>query len=80
MAFGSGVLIAALTFSLIEEAFNLSQSILPVVVGFILGGILYSVANHILDKKATDRSASSYGGTVASLIALYIYWLLLSSK
>jgi hypothetical protein len=37
MAFGCGVLVAALTFSLVEEAFNLSQSIPPVVIGFILG-------------------------------------------
>ena len=34
MAFGSGVLIAALSFSLIEEAFSLSQSIPPVILGF----------------------------------------------
>jgi zinc transporter ZupT len=58
MAFGSGVLIAALTFSLMEEAFNLSQSIAPVVIGFILGGISYSVANLILDKKARHENPS----------------------
>ena len=52
MAFGSGVLVAALTFSLVEEAFNLSQSIPPVVIGFILGGVSYSMANRILDKKS----------------------------
>jgi ZIP family zinc transporter len=40
MAFGSGVLVAALTFSLVEEAFSLSQSIPPVVIGFVLGGIV----------------------------------------
>ena len=37
MAFGSGVLVAASTFSLVEEAFSLLQSIPPVVIGFILG-------------------------------------------
>ena len=63
MAFGSGVLIAALTFSLMEEAFNLSQSIAPVVIGFILGGISYSVANLILDKKARHENPSH--GTAA---------------
>src|SRR3954469_3916270 len=61
MAFGSGVLVAALTFSLVEEAFNLSQSIPPVVIGFILGGIAYSVANRILDKKSTAAVSSSTG-------------------
>ena len=62
MAFGSGVLVAALTFSLVEEAFNLSQSIPPVVIGFILGGIAYSVANRILDKKSTAAVSSSSTG------------------
>jgi zinc transporter, ZIP family len=55
MAFGSGVLVAALTFSLVEEAFSLSQSIPPVVIGFVLGGISYSVANHILDRKSKSK-------------------------
>ena len=57
MAFGSGVLVAALTFSLVEEAFSLSQSIPPVVIGFILGGVSYSVANHILDRKSKSGSS-----------------------
>jgi zinc transporter, ZIP family len=59
MAFGSGVLVAALTFSLVEEAFSLSQSILPVIIGFIFGGISYSVANRILDKKSKGHRDSS---------------------
>ncbi|HVH96016.1 MAG TPA: ZIP family metal transporter, partial [Bacillus sp. (in: firmicutes)] len=58
----SGVLVAALTFSLVEEAFNLSQSIAPVVIGFILGGVSYSVANHILDEKSKS-GVHSYEGT-----------------
>lgn len=68
MAFGSGVLIAALTFSLMEEAFNLSQSIAPVVIGFILGGISYSVANLILDKKARHENTSH--GTAGKIIII----------
>ncbi len=56
MAFGSGVLVAALTFSLVEEAFSLSKSIPPVVIGFISGGVAYSVANHILDGKSKSKS------------------------
>jgi len=51
MAFGSGVLIAALAFSLIEESFNLAQSILPVIAGFIGGGLSYTLANYFLNKK-----------------------------
>ena len=56
MAFGSGVLVAALTFSLVEEAFSLSQSIPPVVIGFIAGGVSYSIANYILDRKSKSKS------------------------
>ena len=59
MAFGSGVLVAALTFSLVEEAFSLSQSIPPVVIGFVLGGVSYSVANHILDRKSKQHGNGS---------------------
>ncbi len=66
MAFGSGVLVAALTFSLIEEAFNLSQSIAPVIIGFILGGVSYSAANRILDKKSSGRRVSINSTTVSS--------------
>ena len=51
MAFGSGVLIAALAFSLIEESFSLAQSIPPVIAGFIGGGLSYTIANYFLNKK-----------------------------
>ena len=51
MAFGSGVLIAALAFSLIEESFNLAQSIPPVIAGFLAGGLSYTIANYFLNKK-----------------------------
>jgi len=79
--------VAALTFSLVEEAFSLSQSIPPVVIGFVLGGISYSVANHILDRKSKskqDRTISAVrkrkrshgdnagGGKSASGLALLV--------
>jgi zinc transporter, ZIP family len=56
MAFGSGVLVAALTFSLVEDAFSLSKSIPPIVIRFVLGGVAYSVVNHILDRKSKSKS------------------------
>ena len=62
MAFGSGVLVVALTFSLVQEAFSLSQSIPPVVIGFILGGVSYSMANHILDKKSKSKPNTDSSG------------------
>jgi zinc transporter, ZIP family len=63
MAFGAGVLIAALTFSLIEEAYNLVNDLVPVVLGFTLGGISYSIANYILNKKSsgTKNRKRSHG-------------------
>jgi ZIP family zinc transporter len=51
MAFGAGVLIATLTFSLIEEAYNLVNDLWSVVLGFTFGGLSYSAANYILNKK-----------------------------
>lgn len=64
MAFGSGVLVAALAFSLIEEAFNLSESIASVIIGFVLGGLSYTLANYILNKKSrgsTKHRKKSHG-------------------
>ena len=64
MAFGSGVLVAALTFSLVEEAFSLSQSIPPVVIGFVLGGVSYSIANYILDRRSKSKSDDNTSNAV----------------
>jgi zinc transporter, ZIP family len=79
MAFGAGVLIAALTFSLIEEAYNLVNDLVPVVLGFTLGGISYSIANYILNKKNSgtknrkrSHGENAGGGKDASGIALMI--------
>ena len=78
MAFGAGVLIAALTFSLIEEAYNLVNDILTVVLGFALGGLSYSVANHILNKRSSTKhrkrshGQDAGGGSNASGIALMV--------
>jgi ZIP family zinc transporter len=47
MAFGSGVLISALSFELMEEAFE--QAGLPATAaGFLLGALIYAIANRIL--------------------------------
>jgi ZIP family zinc transporter len=80
MAFGSGVLIAAISFSWIEEAFSLSQSVIPVILGFIFGGLSYTIANYILNKKSkgqTRRRKRSHGemaggGKEASGLSLFV--------
>jgi ZIP family zinc transporter len=78
MAFGAGVLVAALTFSLVEEAYSLVNDLLPVVSGFALGGISYSTANHVLNNRgSTNHRKRSHGenaggGKDASGIALMV--------
>ncbi len=54
LAFGSGVLVPALSFSLVEEAFRLTKDVLPVIVGFVIGGISYTTANFILSRKSDE--------------------------
>lgn len=47
MAFGSGVLISALSFELMAEAFN-GAGITATAVGFLLGAVFYASANRVL--------------------------------
>jgi ZIP family zinc transporter len=47
MAFGSGVLISALSFELMEEAFK-EAGLAATATGFLLGAAIYAVANHLL--------------------------------
>src|ERR1044072_1181935 len=79
MAFGAGVLVAALTFSLIGEAFNLAKDMAPVIAGVALGGISYSIANRILNKKNEDlknrkrsHGENAGGGAEASGLSLMV--------
>jgi ZIP family zinc transporter len=79
MAFGAGVLIAALTFSLIEEAYDLINDLVPVVSGFTLGGLSYSIANYILNIKSSgtknrkrSHGENAGGGKDTSGIALMV--------
>ncbi len=47
MAFGSGVLISALSFELMEEAFT-EAGLTATATGFLLGAFIYAAANRIL--------------------------------
>jgi ZIP family zinc transporter len=80
MAFGSGVLISALAFDLMDEAFKVGGA-LPTAIGFLAGAALFSVANYLLNgrggkhrKRSGDLQAkeeSSPGsGTAIALGAL----------
>ena len=80
MAFGSGVLVASLAFSLIEEAFEMSQSIPSVIIGFISGGLAYTIANYYLDKRTPKGNirhrkkshVTDVGGGNASGLAMLV--------
>lgn len=59
MAFGSGVLISALSFELIDEAFK-SSGIFEVILGLFLGAGVFTLANFILGRMgARNRKRSS---------------------
>jgi ZIP family zinc transporter len=61
MAFGSGVLISALSFDLMEEAYH-QAGVLPTVIGFFAGALIYSGANSLLSRQgAKHRKRSSQG-------------------
>jgi ZIP family zinc transporter len=50
MAFGSGVLICALTFGLMEEAFK-HGGFDAVVIGFLFGGVIFILGDYLVHKK-----------------------------
>lgn len=47
MAFGAGVLISALSFELMDEAWK-SGGVVPVAGGFLAGAIVFTACNHLL--------------------------------
>jgi ZIP family zinc transporter len=51
IAFGSGVLVSALTFELMEEAFE-KGGVAYVVAGFLAGGLIYVAMDYLLDRLA----------------------------
>ena len=59
MAFGSGVLISALSFELMEEAYH-QAGLMPTAIGFFAGALIYSGVNGLLSRKgAKHRKRSS---------------------
>lgn len=58
MAFGSGVLISALAFELMEEAYN-QGGFKASAIGFITGALIYSIANYYLSKKGAKHRKRS---------------------
>jgi len=54
MAFGSGVLVCALTFGLMEEAFG-HGGFDAIIIGFLLGGIVFILGDYVLHIKGGRR-------------------------
>ncbi len=63
MAFGSGVLIAVIAFSLMAEAFHLG-GIIPVSIGFVAGAALFSWGNHTVNKRGAKNRKRCFGPEV----------------
>jgi zinc transporter, ZIP family len=58
MAFGSGVLISAMSFELMEEAFRIG-GVDSTAIGFMSGAILFTLANWILEKQGAKHRKRS---------------------
>lgn len=58
MAFGSGVLISALAFELMEEAYK-DGGFTASALGFIIGALLYSIPNYLLSRKGAKHRKRS---------------------
>ena len=76
MAFGSGVLISALAFDLVTEAFELG-GLTPTVTGFLIGSLAYVGADALLArhgargrKSSTARPTPPGGSTGGAAIAI----------
>lgn len=59
MAFGAGVLISALSFELVDEAFK-QGGFWPVASGFLAGALVYTLANYWLSHRGARHRKSSH--------------------
>src|SRR3954467_521586 len=60
MSFGSGVLISALSFDLMDEAYK-TGGFDSTAIGFLSGAIVYTAANILLSKKGAQHRKRSNG-------------------
>lgn len=57
MAFGSGALLSALAFELVAEAHR-DGGLVPTVIGFALGAVIYVIADILIDRRGRRRAAA----------------------
>jgi ZIP family zinc transporter len=55
-AFGSGVLISAVAYDLVEEAVRVSATGVSVAAGFVLGSLVFYVGSELVDRWTAGRS------------------------
>jgi ZIP family zinc transporter len=64
MAFGAGVLISAVAFDLVEEAFDTSAGAGGVAAGFFAGAIVFFAGDALIDRMGGNQRKSSGGEQV----------------
>ncbi len=73
MAFGAGVLISAVAFELVQEAFDTSHGLTHVAVGLFAGCAVYSLGDAALDRMgAAERKRTSGGQASGSGLAIVL--------
>lgn len=69
MAFGAGVLLSAIAFELMDEAFG-NAGMLPAAIGFVSGAVIYTAANRLLARRSAKKAGSDgadSGGSGAAI-------------
>lgn len=79
MAFGSGVLIAALAFELMDDAYK-RGGFDAAATGFILGAVIYSLANYLLSKREPSTEKDRGGNNLPKRKTPAAAWLLPSVR
>jgi ZIP family zinc transporter len=64
MAFGSGVLLSAISFELLDQAYTLN-CIDHVVAGLFTGGMLFAIANVLLTRSGAKHRKRSHAAALA---------------
>jgi ZIP family zinc transporter len=73
MAFGSGVLISAVSFELVEEAFNRAHGHGSVALGLCLGSLVFFAGDSLIDRLGgADRKHSSGKQAEGSALAIVL--------
>ncbi|MBJ7348106.1 MAG: hypothetical protein JHC87_06010, partial [Thermoleophilaceae bacterium] len=59
MAFGAGVLISAVAYELVEEAFNTSDGAGVVAIGLLIGAVTFTVGDYLIDRSGGAQRKQS---------------------